>query len=45
MINVRCGPLYGLKSDISRGPGSAISRHHAVQQISTAIRLPRWVAI
>ena len=28
--NVRFAPLRGLKSDISRGPRSAMSRHHPV---------------
>jgi hypothetical protein len=31
-INVRFGPLCGLKSDISRGPRSAISCREQVQQ-------------
>jgi hypothetical protein len=29
MINVRCGPLCGLKSDISRGPRSARERNRS----------------
>jgi hypothetical protein len=32
LINVCFGPLWGLKSDISRGPRSANSRHFALQQ-------------
>jgi hypothetical protein len=42
LINVRIGPLCGLKSDISRGRRSAMSRHSPLTtfQIAPVIRPP-----
>ena len=42
LINVRIGPLCGLKSDISRGPRSTMSRHSPLTafQIAPVIRPP-----